>query len=309
MTIWRLMKILESVFWLNSHNAQETIAQNTFPVMFQQIKFKYIFAFIMKSMLYHKIYTNEASDEWVVFIHGAGGSSTVWFRQIQSYAKHFNLLLVDLHGHGKSSAGQQSHNFRYSFDNIALDILQVLEHRKIKQAHFVGVSLGTIIVRKLGEIGKEYVKSMILVGAITKLNLKSRFLVRLGSVFQPIIPFMWLYKVMAFIIMPLDQHEESRSIFINEARKLARHEFIRWFRLTRKLTAKLSKMEAEDPGIPTLYVMGEQDYILLEPVRELVKKYKNRTLKIVEKCGHVVNIEKAEEFNELSIDYIKQLAS
>ena len=259
-------------------------------------------------MLYHKVYTNADSDEWVVFIHGAGGSSTVWYRQVQSYVKHFNLLLVDLHGHGKSSPGQNSQHFKYSFENIALDILKVLEYRKINQAHFVGVSLGTIIVRKLGELGKEYVKSMILVGAITQLNFKSRFLVRLGRVFHPFIPFMWLYKVMAFIIMPLDQHEESRSIFINEARKLARHEFIRWFRLTHKLTAKLKKMETEDPGIPILYVMGDQDYILLEPVRELVKKYKTRTLTVVEKCGHVVNIEKADEFNELSIAYIKQLA-
>jgi pimeloyl-ACP methyl ester carboxylesterase len=262
----------------------------------------------MENLLHHKIYTTQASDEWVVFIHGAGGSSAVWYRQIQTYARHFNLLLIDLHGHGKSASGEQTNNTRYSFENIALDIVKVLDFQKISKAHFVGVSMGTIIVRKLAEIKKEYVKSMILVGAITKLNLKSRFLVRLGRIFHQIVPFMWLYKVFAFIIMPLDQHEESRNVFINEARKLARHEFIRWFKLTRRLTAKLNRMEAEDQGIPTLYVMGEQDYILLEPVRDLVNKYRSRTLMVIEKCGHVVNIEKAEEFNNISIEYIKQLS-
>ncbi len=260
-------------------------------------------------MLYHKTYTSNESDEWVVFIHGAGGSSAVWYKQIQYYVRHFNLLLIDLHGHGKSINGYQpTENVRYSFDNIALDIIEVLNYKGISKAHFVGVSMGTIIVRKIAEIKKEYVNSMILVGAITRLNLKSRFLVRLGQIFHKIVPFMWLYKVFAFIIMPLDQHEESRNVFINEARKLARHEFIRWFKLTRRLTAKLNKMESEDPGIPTLYVMGEQDYILLEPVRDLVNKYKSRSLLVVKKCGHVVNIEKAEEFNRYSIAYFKGLS-
>lgn len=254
-------------------------------------------------MLYHKIYAKDPQDDWVVFIHGAGGSSVVWYKQIQTYVKHFNLLLIDLHGHGGSARIHNKGN--YTFETIALDIIKVLDLRGISQAHFVGVSMGTIIVRKLAEIRREYVKSMIMVGAITRLNLKSRFLVKMGRLFHQVVPFMWLYKVFAFIIMPLDEHKESRSVFIREARKLARHEFIRWFKLTSKLTAKLRKMEDKDPGLPTLFVMGEQDYIWLEPVKKLVSKYKNHTLSIVEKCGHVVNIEKAEDFNHLSINFIK----
>lgn len=261
----------------------------------------------IKVMLYYKTYLNKTSKEWVVFIHGAGGSSVVWYKQIQSYSKHFNLLLIDLHGHGRSARGEGQASVSYSFENIATDIVKVLDHLHIRQAHFVGVSMGTIIVRKLAGLRKDCVKSMILVGAITRLNLKSRFLVRMGRTFHQVIPYMWLYKVFAFIIMPMDQHEESRNVFIREARKLARHEFIRWFKLTRRLTAKLRQMEAEDPGLPILYVMGDQDYILLEPVKELVSKYKNRSLAIMEKCGHVVNIEKSEAFNELTIDFIHQL--
>jgi pimeloyl-ACP methyl ester carboxylesterase len=258
-------------------------------------------------MLYYKKYLNNASDEWVVFVHGAGGSSVVWYKQIQPYSRYFNLLLIDLHGHGRSSTVNSTQKGNYSFENIASDISSILDHLNIAQAHFVGVSMGTIIVRKLAGIRKECVKSMILVGAITRLNFKSRFLVRLGRMFHKVIPVMWLYKVFAFIIMPLDQHEESRNVFIREARKLARHEFIRWFKLTHRLTAKLRKMEEEQMDLPVLYVMGEQDYILLEPVKELVNRYKNRSLAIIEKCGHVVNIEKADVFNQVSIEFIQNL--
>ncbi len=258
-------------------------------------------------MLFHKTYINSESSEWVVFIHGAGGSSAVWFKQIQSYAKHFNLLFVDLRGHGRSADGPTLNRLDYSFESIALDVVEVLDHLKIQQAHFVGVSLGTIVIRKLAETKTDYVKSMILVGAITQLNLKSRFLVKLGRVFHFLIPHEWIYRLFAFIIMPLDDAEEARNVFVREARRIAKKEFIRWFMLTRRLAARLKKLEETDPGIPALFVMGEQDYLFLEPIKKQVTKFKNQTLAVVEKCGHVVNIEKAAIFNQISIDFIKKI--
>jgi pimeloyl-ACP methyl ester carboxylesterase len=259
-------------------------------------------------MLYHKTYLNDSSDEWVVFIHGAGGSSVVWYKQIQAYCKHFNLLLLDMRGHGRSADGPSMQRPDYSFESIALDIIEVLDHLKIRQAHFVGVSLGTIIIQKLAEIRKEYVKSMIMVGAITRMNFRSRFFVKMGRIFHNVMPYMWLYRFFAFIIMPRDDAKESRNIFVQEAQKIARKEFIRWFMLTRRLAAKLKKMDDDDPGVPVLYVMGEQDHMFLQPIRERVKKFKNQTLTVVEKCGHVVNIEKAAHFNDISIGFIHQFA-
>lgn len=257
-------------------------------------------------MLYHKTYLNNSSNEWVVFIHGAGGSSVVWYKQIQAYCRHFNLLLIDLRGHGRSVQGPEMNRHVYSFESIALDVIEVLDYLNIRQAHFVGVSLGTIIIHKLADLHKEYVKSMIMVGAITRLNFKSRFFVELGRLFHNVMPFMWLYRFFAFIIMPRDDDQESRNIFVKEAQKIARKEFIRWFKLTHRLTAKLKKMDEDNAGIPVLYVMGEQDHMFLEPIRERVKKFKNQTLAVVERCGHVVNIEKSAIFNELSIQFIHQ---
>ena len=42
---------------------------------------------------------------------------------------------------------------------------------------------------------------------------------------------MWLYRLFAFIIMPRQHHQESRNLFVREARKLCQKEFKRWFRL------------------------------------------------------------------------------
>ena len=50
-------------------------------------------------MLYHKTFELGPERDWVVFVHGAGGSSSIWFKQLRAYREHFNVLLLDLRGH------------------------------------------------------------------------------------------------------------------------------------------------------------------------------------------------------------------
>ncbi|MFN7013973.1 MAG: alpha/beta fold hydrolase, partial [Bacteroidia bacterium] len=76
--------------------------------------------------------------------------------------------------------------------------------------------------------------------------------------------------------------------------------------LTAQLASYLNYLYEKDLGIPTLYIMGEEDHLFLEPVKQLVNKMKNARLQIVEKCGHVVNIEQSEAFNAITIQFIKQ---
>ena len=53
-------------------------------------------------MLYYKTYQHISFTEWVTFIHGAGGSSSIWYKQVRDFKEQFNVLLIDLRGHGKS---------------------------------------------------------------------------------------------------------------------------------------------------------------------------------------------------------------
>jgi pimeloyl-ACP methyl ester carboxylesterase len=67
----------------------------------------------------------------------------------------------------------------------------------------------------------------------------------------------------------------------------------------------LNYFKEKDLGIPTLYVMGDQDVMFLEPVKFLIRAHKNSLLKVLKQCGHVVNVEKPEEFNQLALAFIK----
>jgi len=257
-------------------------------------------------MLHYKTYQHDTSDEWVTFIHGAGGSSSIWYKQLKQFKKSFNVLLIDLRGHGNSKSLGLSTISKYTFRTITKDVVEVIDHLKIKSSHFVGISLGTIIIRELAEIIPDKVSSMIMGGAILKMNFRSQILMKAGFFLRSVVPYILLYKLFAFIIMPRKKHRESRNLFIREAQKLYQKEFIRWFGLTTTLNPILRLFRSKDPGIPTLYVMGDEDYMFLPPVKMTVSKHKSAELAVIPACGHVVNIEKPILFNDVVIEWINK---
>jgi pimeloyl-ACP methyl ester carboxylesterase len=261
-----------------------------------------------KDLISYTIYKNESSSEWVTFVHGAGGSSSVWFKQIRDFQKHFNVLLLDLRGHGDSKEQLKSaFKQQYTFKAIAEDIVEVINHLKIESSHFVGISLGSIVIRQLAEMHPNRVKSMILGGAILKMNFRSQVLMRLGNTFKYVLPYLVLYKFFAFVIMPKKNHKQSRLLFINEAKKLYQKEFIKWFKLTAEINPILRWFRQKELNIPTLYVMGEEDYMFLPSVKQVVANHvKTAELFIIQNCGHVVNVEQPVIFNEAVIGYLKK---
>jgi len=258
-------------------------------------------------LLHYNTYQHPTSNHWVTFVHGAGGSSSIWFKQLRSFSSQFNVLVLDLRGHGKSKEIKSlaSAN-KYTFDAITKDICEVLDFLKIQSSHFVGISLGTILIRNLAEKEPQRVSSMIMGGAIMKMNFRSQVLMKLGLWTKSIIPYMFLYKLFAFIIMPRKNHKNSRMLFANEAKKLYQKEFIKWFRLTSEINPLLRFFRAKDINIPTLYIMGEQDYLFLPIIEKLVKIHKRAILSIIPECGHVVNVERHEVFNKSAIKFIQE---
>ncbi len=260
-------------------------------------------------MLYHKTYELSPNHDWVVLVHGAGGSSSIWFRQIKEYKRHFNLLLLDLRGHGRSKNYSSTINSEYTFDDVAMDVIKVLDHLNINKAHFVGISLGTIVIRAIGEIAPDRIKSMVLGGAVTTLNIKTNFLLAVGNTFKRIIPYMWLYNIFAFAIMPMKRHKTSRMLFIREASKLYQKEFIRWFTLTKNINPLLKYFQEKELPIPTLYIMGNEDYMFLTPLQISITKHLHSKLVILKDSGHVCNVDQYQLFNKNSIQFIYENAS
>ncbi|MFO7997872.1 MAG: alpha/beta hydrolase [Bacteroidales bacterium] len=261
------------------------------------------------AILYYKTYLNTPSSPWVTLIHGVGGSSVIWFKQIRDFSKHFNVLVVDLRGHGRSRDLFEAYmGVRYTFEEVSRDVLDVLDHLGIKKSHFIGISLGTILVRVIAEMDPRRVESMVLAGAITRLNIRSRFLVQVAKVFKPIIPFMWLYRLFARILMPSRRHKESRLLFIKEAQNIYRREINRWFKLLHDVNPLLHYHNERNPAIRTLYLMGDEDHLFLHPVRNLVAHNPMARLITIPKSGHVCNVDQPRLFNRFAIQFIEKVA-
>ena len=257
-------------------------------------------------MLSYSVFTNQTTTKWVTFIHGAGGSSSIWFRQIRAFKEEYNVLLLDLRGHGNSKiALKENVNQEYTFAFITNDIVQVLEHLQIEKSHFIGISLGTILIRDLAERHPEMVDTMVLGGAILKLNIRSKLLMGFGNVFKSVVPYIFLYKLFAFIIMPKKNHKESRLLFVKEAKKLYQKEFLKWYRLTAQLNPLLRFFRLNETNIPTFYVMGEQDHLFLPSIKKVISGHLNAQLHVIKNCGHVVNVEHPVEFNKVVISFLK----
>jgi len=261
-------------------------------------------------MLHYKTHVIAEDAPWVVFVHGAGGSSSIWFLQIKEFVKHFNVLLVDLRGHGRSKQITTPKEDRhYNFEVVTRDVIDVLDALHIRKAHFIGISLGTILIRNISELAPERVHSMIMGGAIIRLNVRAQVLVAVGNLFKRMVPYMWLYSFFAWIIMPKARHRHSRTLFVNEAKKVAQKEFMRWFRLTYEINPLLKYFEEKDTGIPTLYLMGEEDYMFLPAVEYIVNRHTNSYLEIIHNSGHVCNIDQPKEFNLRAIEFLRNISA
>jgi len=257
-------------------------------------------------MIYHRRFIHPKSTTWVVFVHGAGGSNVVWFRQLKEFKKHFNVLLVDLRGHGKSKTTDNVADSGYSFDEVALDVIHLMDHYHIEKAHLVGISLGCIVIRAIDKLAPGRAESIVLGGAIIQFNKTLKVMISMAKILNSVLPYMWLYKLNALILMPYRRHRESRNIFIQEAVKLGEKEFAKWMKMTREIKANLNEFLKLEPSAPVLYLMGDGDHMFLPMVTELVKKQVNAKLEVIKNSGHCCNLDQARLFNEISIHFIKR---
>jgi pimeloyl-ACP methyl ester carboxylesterase len=92
----------------------------------------------------------------IVLIHGLGSKKEAWAPQ-HELANHYRLIIPDLRGHGETDL-----NEGLTVTNFASDIIELLEHLKIRSAFFCGLSLGGIVAQELYRQRPEMVRGLIL---------------------------------------------------------------------------------------------------------------------------------------------------
>lgn len=250
---------------------------------------------------YETIYNQK--EDWVVFVHGLGGSTKTWKKQIEAFSDNYNLLLLDLPGHGLNAD-----NIIKKVDPRRLHkgIKDTLDHLHIKNADFVGLSLGTIVIANFAVAYPEYVKTIILGGSSLKVSGIYSGAVILANKIKHFVPYEFLYKFFAWFMMPKKHHKKSRTIFLREVIKLDKTTMYAWIdylQLALKPEKILNKLDGL--GKKVLLISGDEDHCFIDDAKSIARKMKNMEISIIEKCGHICSIEKWSSFNNIALEYLQ----
>lgn len=92
-------------------------------------------------------YTVQGKGEPVILIHGfAVNIQMNWAALVPALAQNYQVIAIDNRGHGLSEKPTTSEAYGTKFVD---DVIALMDHLKIKQAHVVGYSMGGFITGKL----------------------------------------------------------------------------------------------------------------------------------------------------------------
>ncbi len=256
-------------------------------------------------VLYHEVHRCAPEAPWLLLVHGAGGSTATWKRQVPELSRYCNMILIDLPGHGKMAERGEIAS-QYSFGQIGSEIWRVADHLGVQKLHLVGVSLGSIIVLTMRDQQPSRVASVISAGAIVRLSTGLKILAGTSLALAKIIGYRAFYNLSATIMLPRKNHKKSREVFLRESQVLSTEEFRKWTALYAGLNQTLKHIFHKPSHIPQLLVMGAQDHLFLRQAERYAALHKKVRLEVVRYCGHVVSIEQAAVFNQLVMDFIQR---
>jgi pimeloyl-ACP methyl ester carboxylesterase len=109
-------------------------------------------------------YIDQGEGPPVVMLHGYTGTLDRHFIAngvFAAIAKDHRAVAMDLRGHGKSG---KPHDPKAYGDELARDVVRLLDHLKIQRAHLVGYSLGAVIAGRLVSTNPDRLASVAFIG-------------------------------------------------------------------------------------------------------------------------------------------------
>lgn len=99
----------------------------------------------------------------IVLLHGYLENLTMWTEFANELAKNYQVVAIDLPGHGESEVDAAAHTMEF----MAEKVVEVLEALNLQKSMFVGHSMGGYVVLALAELFPEKVTSFVLMNAST----------------------------------------------------------------------------------------------------------------------------------------------
>ena len=105
-----------------------------------------------------------AHEQSLIFIHGSGGDHSAWSHQYARLHKYYNILAIDLPGHGRSKGSGES-----DVGNYCLWVRKLLDILHLKNPILVGHSLGAAITLQFALNYPQKIEGIVAVGGGMKM--------------------------------------------------------------------------------------------------------------------------------------------
>jgi pimeloyl-ACP methyl ester carboxylesterase len=252
------------------------------------------------------LYYEEAGQgEPLLMVQGLGTDHLGWMLQVPELSKHFRVITFDNRdvGQSKQADGQ------YEIADMARDGLALADHLELDEFHLVGMSMGGAIAQEMALEAQERLRTLTLVvtfaGGGNWATERSRLWSEIRGLLDHETHLDWLllygmseqfYEdpervAYAKQLMRANPHPQSVEAFQRQVEASGRHE-------TRDRLATNS--------VPTHVIGAEHDTLV--PVwksQEIAELIPGADYSIMPRAPHALNMERAEEFNELVLGWLR----
>lgn len=253
-----------------------------------------------------KIYYQDLGSGYpVVLVHGMGSDLTIWEGIIPHIQKNFRTLALDLRGHGCSSKPPGP----YSMEIFSQDIIGFLKHLDIRQAHFMGHSMGGAVLQELAIRKPELFNSLTLISSFAYVDqhLEEVLLKLLRSLRDE--GYADFFKECLKLANTPQFIEKNKEFFLEIEKVMAKKSSIPSLEHTINACLKINFIESSTKiKTPTLIISGEEDaFVSVEHGMKIKNSIPHSKIEIMSDASHNMLVEQPDRTYRLIKKFLNNL--
>jgi pimeloyl-ACP methyl ester carboxylesterase len=244
----------------------------------------------------------------IVFLHPLSTNRYVWIHQLFAFARDHRVLAIDQRGHGQSDKPAEG----ASVDELALDVLAVLDHAKVDRAVLVGNSIGGMVAVQTALTAPARVLGLVLVSTGTHVarDVGPQVFRAYEERFEAAFAFMLRGATAAATQRARPEVGAFMADVVRVADNFTADTFLASLRDPRGLFHWDASALLPTLRQPTLLLAGEEDQAMpLTATQRLADGIPGARLEVVPGVGHFYPLERPADFNARVRAFLAELSA